>query len=162
MFYQNKFYLYVIFFFMSNFQNCFSKGAFYGYSRCADFNDNLDCNNNGCIWCNFTSPVCKEINSCYHHNVSEFCHLSSTDTWFCNFSIITICLLILYNIYINNVIFKILQDIFNIQLSVSIFLLIIMIPTLLLLNYKVTYFYYCSIVNLGLLILVYCINTFIN
>ena len=100
----------------------------------------------GCIWCNFSSPVCKEINSCYRDNVTEFCRISLTDRWFCNLTIVTIGLLILFNIYINNAIFKILQSIFNVYLTASIFLMIIMIPNLVLLNYNITYFYYYVLV----------------
>lgn len=160
--FNQQFCLYVLFYFILNFQNCFSKGAFYGYTQCDNFNVEEDCNREGCIWCNYSSPVCKEINSCYRDNVTEFCRISLTDRWFCNLTIVTIGLLILFNIYINNAIFKILQSIFNIYLTASIFLMIIMIPNLVLLNYSITYFYYYSFGNIGLLILVYCIHSFIN
>jgi len=161
MVYQNKFYIFFLFNVVLNIHFSLAKISYYGYNRCLNYSDEDDCNND-CIWCNNSSPTCKEINICYNDNLTDYCQISLTDRWFCSFTIVIISLLILFNIYLNNAITKLLRDIIHSPIPSSIFLMVIMIPNLILLNYNVSFFFYYTFGNLGLLILVYFIGTFIN
>ena len=158
----NIFNIFFLFNFILIISNCQVKSSNFGYNRCIHYTNKNSCKINNCIWCNFTYPVCKEINSCFKNNVTEFCYLSLTDEWFCNFSIISIALIILFSILINYSLCKIIEQIVNKSISQSIFLMIIMIPNLILVNFNIHLFFYYSIGNLALLILVYTISSFIN
>jgi len=162
MFYQKQINIFFIFNLILSIPSSLAKNSNYGYNRCMNYSDEYDCNINNCVWCNNSLPRCKETKVCYNDNLTDYCHISLTDKWFCSFDIIIIILLILFNICLNHKITQFLRNIINTDIHNSIYLMIIMVPSLILLNYNISFFFYYTFGNLGLLILVYFIGTFIN
>jgi hypothetical protein len=162
MFYQKKINIFFIFNLILSIRSSLAKNSNYGYNSCMNYSDEYDCNNNNCVWCNNSLHRCKETNVCYNYNLTDECHISLTDRWFCSFTIIIIILLILLNICLNHTITNVLRNIITTDIPKSIYLMILMVPSLILLNYNISFFFYYTFGNLGLLILVHFIGTFIN